>query len=162
VWSCGDGGESAEDLQLSSAPDLPELARIGGVQDLWPFSFGFDATRETVRAAYGEPATITEESAGDESTGTAITWHYDGVTFSFFSDPTQDLEFLTAVRIATSAIPLRGGVSLGMGRDELVDVLGEPAMAKDSILAFFYLTSNIQAELEGTRVSAITLARALP
>ena len=71
---CGGGGTAAGDADGSanggeSGADLPELAAIGGAQDVWGFSFGFDASREVVREALGDPETVTEAPIQESGAG---------------------------------------------------------------------------------------------
>ena len=111
------GEEEASVPVQEAGPELPQLVLVAGAQDLWPFEFGFDATRESLAVFLGAAETISRDELLE-------TWQYEGFEITFFVDSDQELELLMSVRITSEEVPLRGGVSLGMSRAGIVDLMG--------------------------------------
>lgn len=177
VLSCVEepSGRKPETPQPQPEPELPELSLVGGAQDLWPFDFGFDATRAAVATEFGDPSernTVpvganrdSGASDGDSengSTGVVESWRYEGVSFDFFIDPEQNLEFLLSAQVSDSSIVLGSGISIGMEVDDLFGIMGEPAVSTERNLVYFYLTNTIEFHVGEDRVAAVTLSRAMP
>jgi hypothetical protein len=148
--------------QLASA-GLPELATIGGAQDIWPFAFGLDASREDVRAQRGEPTSTAERPAGTGSVDTSVvTWEYPDAVFTFFVDRSVETDDLLSASVRSQAVPLRGGLSVGMSPAAAREILGEPNVEEEGFAAWFYFTSTIELFWDEEAVNEIVLARALP
>jgi hypothetical protein len=155
-------GSEEQPTDLASAP-LPELATIGGAQDVWPFEFGLDAKRIDVEAAIGTPESISERAAGTESSpGRVVSWTFPTVEFRFFVSSDGAEEFMLAATITSAEVPLRGGLSVGMSIEDAVAVLGKPDVENESLLVYFYFNSTIELYKSDGMVEAVMLARALP
>jgi hypothetical protein len=150
-------GEGAEPER-----ELPELAAVGGVQDLWAFPFSLTSNRETVREAYGEPEWVDASQPGGDAASEVIEWGYEGVVFSFFAKNGDQLESLISATIARNDVPLDGELEIGMPIDEARTILGEPQVQTDEALVFFYFDTTIELRYEDGVVTEIVLARALP
>lgn len=143
--------------------ELMDLAAIGGAQDVWGFSFGFDASRELVREQLGEPNTVSEAPIQENGAGPQVVrWFYDGLEVTFLSNPAEELEFVLSVRVEQADVPLRGGLRIGMPVDEALALLGEPRVSQDNARVWFYLNTTIELTVRDGRVEAVTLARAMP
>jgi len=174
VLSCGPGNEAAESAAGSqqsgiSAQDrpapagLPGIAAIGGVQDVWPFSFGLDSDRTVVESALGAPTGTRSRPAGDsETSATVVTWEYPGVSFTFFVDGAAQVEELLTARIASADVAVGGGLAVGMSEEEAVALLGEPGYRSGDDIVYFYYSTTIELVVRRGRVVEIALARALP
>lgn len=145
----------------TGAESAANLASIGGAQDVWPFTFGFDADRTKVEQALGPP-----ESTQDD--GNVTTWSYPGLDLDFFREETGETEYLIAAHITEDAevrgepIALRGGLHLGMSRDEALQLLGEPGLEAGRAIVFFYYTTTIELLIRNNTVREVVLARAMP
>lgn len=142
------------------------------MQDVWPFSFGFDATRAAVARVYGPPREIqrrdllgaepggTQAADEDETTAFIEERRYAGVVFEFFVSP-SGAEMLLSVRLvdnngapsgaegAEQAEPLprqAGELHLGMLATEAGELLGEPQAYRpgvgDSTTLGYFYASN--------------------
>jgi len=170
ITSC-EGREPRPEATVGSedqSPDLagaglPELATVGGAQDVWPFEFGLDGQRKDVEAAMGAPDAVSERAAGTaDSPGRVVTWTYPTAEFRFFVSAGGEEEFMVAATITSSEQPLRGGLAVGMSIEEAIAVLGKPDVENESLLVYFYFTSTIEIYKSDGTVEAIMLARALP
>lgn len=170
VGACGGRGQDAAgksgadkgDADLASTA-LPELAVVGGAQDVWPFEFGLDAKRAGVESILGAPDDVSERAAGTgSSTGRVITWTYPDVTFTFFIDAHGRDEYLLSAAFTSPEIPLGNGLSVGMPAEAARALLGEPDVRDESLSAYFYYTSTIELHVTDGTVTRIVLARALP
>ena len=166
---CGPGrenaaaGGSAAEESPDSAGELPELAAIGGVQDVWAFPFGLDADREGVRSELGEPVSVNQTRSGENEDGpTVIRWFYERFSLTFLVDATGEQEYLLSARLSDPEAPLRGGLRVGMPVDEAIALLGEPRVASGDSRVWFYLNSTIELVVGGNEVEAVVLSRALP
>lgn len=167
--SCG-GGTPASDVgppvteeTNMAAAELPEIATIGGAQDVWPFPFGLDAGRERVESALGPPAAEESRPAGgNDSTALIVTWDYPDFSFTFFADEASDTEQLLSARVKSSGVGLRGGIEIDMKTDDALALLGEPGFRSHDRAVFFYYSSTIELVLRDGRVSEIALSRAMP
>ncbi|MBU8912760.1 MAG: hypothetical protein KOO61_01970 [Spirochaetales bacterium] len=167
--SCG-GRSPASDLpppiveeNEPAAAQLPEIATIGGVQDVWPFSFGLDADRELVRSIFGPPAAQESQPVGgNDSTADIVSWDYPGFSFTFFVDDAAPTEQLLSARISSSAVELRGGLAIDMKTEEALAILGEPGFRSDDRAVFFYYATTIELDIRDDRISEIALSRAMP
>jgi len=148
----------------SAEPDteLPELAAVGGVQDLWAFPFSMTANRETVREEYGEPEWVESSQPQGDVGSEVIEWGYPGVVFSFFAKSSDELESLLSALVTSNDTPLNGELEIGMAIDEARGVLGEPQVQTDETLVFFFFDTTIELRYEDGTVTGIVLARALP
>lgn len=158
----GCGRSVAPGPALASAPELPLLPAVGGVQDLWPFEFGFDAGRSVVRSTLGEPSDTEERQVPDTPDAAAVVWRYPGLELIFYHDTGQSLEYLLSVRVSDSGIRLGAGVSVGMTQTEVTAIMGEPALQDEGLLAYFYLTGTIEFVVTDGAVVAVVLTRAMP
>ena len=119
-------GRGTEATSAEAAPELasaalPELASVGGAQDVWPFEFGLDADRASVEAMLGAPESVSERPAGTEDApGRVFTWSYPAVEFQFFVGFDSEEEFMLAATITSPDQPLRGGLSVGMSIEDAV------------------------------------------
>jgi len=147
----------------AEASSLPELAVIGGVQDVWAFEFGMDADRARVREVLGEPGRVVESGPDGSDAGPRIErFQYEGIQVDFLLDPTDGHEYLLLVRISDPSVPLSGGLRIGMPVDEAADLLGEPQIADAELQVYFYRATTIELGVSDGVVETITLARALP
>ena len=145
------------------APDLPELSAIGGVHDVWAFPFGMDANRERVRDRLGDPRTTVETHGPGEASGPRVErWHYEGVHFTFLIHEADGYEHLLGARIEGPAVPVRGGLEIGMPLDEALSLLGEPRIVDGESHVYFYRDTTIEIIAPDARVEAIQLSRAMP
>ncbi len=143
--------------------DRPDLARVGGVQDVWGFEFGMDADRERVRHELGSPASVSESSAPESASGLEVErWYYDGFQVTFLINVREEYEHLLAVRIEDPKVPLRGGLRIGMRLDAALELLGEPRVVDGASRVYFYRDSTIEVVAPATTVEAVQLSRALP
>ena len=157
------GGAEAPSDPAEPSGELPSLAMIGGVRDVWPFEFGLDADREAVRSVAGDPIAVTASGTMATDAGPEILrWEYDGVQMTFLIDSAAEREYLISVRISHPDVPLRGGLSIGMPLDEAVELLGEPRVVSNESRVYFYRDTTIELIAPGDVVQAVTLARALP
>ena len=162
---CGESAppEAQEPAVEQAAADLPEIAAIGGVQDVWAFDFGMDADREAVRAELGEPRSraVSEESdrAGEPD---IVVWRYDGLEITFLIDAVNEIEYLLSARISDPSVPIRGGLEVGMQLDRATELLGDPRVINERSLVYFYRNTTIELVVSDGVVEAIHLARALP
>jgi len=155
-----DAREPAEEVAEDVAPELPA---IGGVQDVWEFPFGFDSSRDEVRAAYGVPDTVTAAPVVEGDDAPVVEeWQYDGVLVVFYLDEEQEYDFVVSVEVDSSTISLGGGLSVEMATDGARRVLGEPGLDTGRSLVYFYMTTTIELAYEQEIVTAIVLSRALP
>ena len=167
VTSC-DGRRSQDEADASEHPErasanLPELATVGGAQDVWPFEFGLDASRPQVEEAMGRPAEVTERPAGtQDSPGRVVTYEYPAVSFQFFVSAEGQDEFLLSATVTSPEVALRGGLSVGMPVDDALMILGDPDVEDNGLLVYFYFTSTIELYVSEGTVDAVMLARALP
>ena len=146
-----------------AAAELPGIAAIGGVQDVWPFSFGLDADRALVQSVLGLPAATGSRSAGGNDTrAKVVTWEYPGVSFTFFVDEAARIEDLLVARVDSSDVALRGGLAVGMTADDALALLGEPGYRAGDEVIYFYYTTTIELLVRRGRVAEIALARAMP
>ena len=142
---------------------IPELAQIGGVQDVWGFDFGMDANRTRVRVELGEPESVMETSATGGAVGPQLErWFYDGFQVTFLINEPEEYEILLAVRIEDPAVPVRGGLWIGMPLDEAFELLGEPRVVDGASHVYFYRDATIELIARGPSIEAIQLSRALP
>lgn len=159
-----DGADSVPaetDHQASVA--LPELATIAGVRDVWPFGFGLSASRSAVRDALGEPADVQQSASRDGTAGSAVEiWRYEGVQLTFLVDETRDQEYLLSARISDDGPALRGGLTIGMSTEAARSLLGEPQVADDARIVYFYRDTTIELRVDDGIVASVHLARALP
>lgn len=161
----------------AAPPDLAPIARIGGVQDVWPFAFGFDADRATVEKHLGSPSAVSsrpvpDDSANDpdaSSSGAApvsnaeiVTWVYNGVSLLFYVDDTAPLDFLISVRVISPDVAVRGGLFVGMNVGDAVALLGEPGFEQENQIVYFYYSTTIELIADGELVAEIVLSRVLP
>lgn len=164
--SCG--GPAADDTggeptAREADAELPELAAIGGVRDVWAFGFGMDAGREAVLEQLGEPRARTESEDSRRAGGPEIVvWEYDGLEITFLIDVVNESEYLLSVRISDPSVPLRGGLEVGMQLDRATEMLGEPRVVNEGSLVYFYRNTTIELITDDRVVEAIHLARALP
>lgn len=163
----GCGGPTADEAQEPDAAntpaELPELAAIGGVHDVWAFEFGMDSDREAVRAHLGEPAARIEgEDSGRAGAPRIVVWEYDGLEVTFLIDEANESERLLSVEISDPSVPTRGGLEVGMQLDRATELLGEPRVVNERSLVYFYRNTTIELIASGDVVEAIHLARALP
>ncbi|MFW5743161.1 MAG: hypothetical protein ACOCVO_01000 [bacterium] len=162
---CGESSppQAQEPAAEQATADLPEIAAIGGVQDVWAFDFGMDADREAVRAQRGEPRAraVSEESdrAGEPD---IVVWRYDGLEITFLIDAANETEYLLSARISDPSVPIRGGLEVGMQLDRATELLGEPRVIEERSLVYFYRNTTIELVVSDDVVEAIHLARALP
>ncbi len=162
---CGESAppEAQEPAAEEATADLPEIAAIGGVQDVWAFDFGMDADREAVRAELGEPRSraVSEESdrAGEPD---IVVWRYDGLEITFLIDAVNEIEYLLSARISDPSVPIRGGLEVGMQLDRATELLGDPRVINERSLVYFYRNTTIELVVSDGVVEAIHLARALP
>lgn len=168
VAGCSAADRGGTEVQAEAEPNqasakLPSIAVIGGVQDVWPFSFGFDASRIVVEKSFGQPTDIeTRPAGGVDTTAVVQTWSYPGVIFTFYVDEPTNTDDLLAARIDDPAITLNGGLFLGMPVSDAVALLGEPGHESGDELVYFYYATTIELVTEGDVVSAVVLARAMP
>ena len=161
VAACDRPGRGSE----PAAPALPDLAGVGGVQDVWPFPFGFDADRGVVEEAFGPPARVDfPELPRTQAGGTdVVRWHYPGLVFTFLlRSGGAPAESLMAVRIENSDVQVRSGLRIGMSRQEALDLLGDPQIESDGSLVYFFAASTIELEFSDGLLGAVVLARAMP
>lgn len=143
--------------------DRPDLARVGGVHDVWGFEFGMDADRKRVRSDLGSPVSISESSAPESASGLEVErWYYGGFQVTFLINVPEEYEHLLAVRIEDPQVPLRGGLRIGMPLDHALELLGEPRVVDGASYVYFYRDSTIEVVAPGTVVEAVQLSRALP
>ncbi len=141
----------------------PDLARIGGVRDVWGFEFGMDADRERVRSDLGEPVTVSESPAPESASGLEVErWYYDGFHVTFLINVPEEYEHLLAVRIEDPRVPLRGGLRIGMPLDEALELLGDPRVVDGASQVYFYRDSTIEIVAPEAAVESVQLSRALP
>ena len=153
---------AAEENEMAAAT-LPEIATIGGAQDVWPFSFGLDADRELVGSIFGPPAAeVSETVGGNGSTVLIVSWDYPGFSFTFFIDEAVPAEQLLSARVNSPAVELRGGISIDMKTEDALAILGEPGFRSDDRAVFFYYATTIELVIRDGRVSEIALSRAMP
>ena len=153
---------AAEENEMAAAT-LPEIATIGGVQDVWPFSFGLDADRELVGSIFGPPAAeVSKTVGGNDSTVLIVSWDYPGFSFTFFIDEAVPAEQLLSARVSSPAVELRGGLSIDMKTEDALAILGEPGFRSDDRAVFFYYATTIELVIRDDRVSEIALSRAMP
>jgi len=157
---CGDppAEESADPVEA-----LPELATIGGVQDVWNFPFGFNDDRDAVRDVIGEANEVVIElvDAIDDEPWVEE-WYYDGFEVDFYVDPVQSIDYVLAATVTSDEVDLRGGLAVGMTADEAVELLGEPQPGTGNDIVYFYMTTSIVLTQTNGKITSITLARALP
>ena len=151
----------SDEIELA-ATELPEIALIGGAQDIWPFAFGLDASRTAVESELGPSAKTEISPVGSESTAMIAKWTYPGVVLTFFVDEQAGIEQLLSAEILSDDIELRGGLELGMATVDVVRLLGEPGLRADDMLVYFYYATTIGISVAADRVSAVTLSRAMP
>ncbi len=153
----------AADDQVTPDGGVPDLARIGGVQDVWGFDFGMDANRTRVRVALGEPESVMETTASGGVVGPQLErWFYEGFQVTFLVNEAEEHELLIAVRIEDPVVPVRGGLRIGMPLDEALDLLGEPRVVDGASHVYFYRDATIEIVARGHSIEAIQLSRALP
>ena len=151
-----------EEIQ-SAAAELPEIATIGGAQDVWPFSFGLDAGRVLVESTLGPPdAEESQPAGGNDSTALIVSWEYPETSFTFFADEATGTEQLLSARIRTSDVWLRGGLKIDMNSEDAIELLGEPGFRAEDRVVYFYYSTTIELVIRDHRVSEIALSRALP
>ncbi|MEE8440452.1 MAG: hypothetical protein V3S41_01930 [Spirochaetia bacterium] len=167
--SCGgrapqpDAQRPAAEEPKTAAAELPELATIGGAQDVWPFSFGLDADRELVESTLGPPAVEESQPAGgSDSTAFIVSWEYPGFSFAFFVDEAVQTEQLLSARVRSSDVRLQGGLSIDMKTEDALALLGEPGFRSDDLAVYFYYLTTIELVIRDGRVSEIALSRAMP
>lgn len=159
---CSQGEEEQADAQSARA-ELPALATIGGVQDVWGFSFGMSADRETVRGALGEPVSVETSQAGTNGQGPQIErWAYEDLEVTFVVGAQGGTDYLLSVLVREPDVPLRGGIRIGMPLEEALSLLGEPRVVNDGSHVWFYRATTIEIVVRDQRVEAVHLARALP
>lgn len=142
---------------------LPDLASVGGVQDVWAFDFSMTSDRSQVRAELGEPTTVVESQAAETGSGPQIVrWLYNGLEITFLIDALGEHEYLLSVRIDDADVPLRGGLSIGMPAEEAMALLGEAEVNSDQVRVFFYRSTTIEIVVDDGAVTEVHLARALP
>ncbi len=143
--------------------DRPDLARVGGVRDVWGFEFGMDADRERVRSHLGSPVSMSESSAPESASGLEVErWYYEGFQVPFLINVPEDYEHLLAVRIEGPQVPLRGGLRIGMRLDHALELLGDPRVVNGASYVYFYRDSTIEVVAPDATVEAVQLSRALP
>ena len=169
LTSCGgrapvsDTSMPATEETNMAAAELPEIAAIGGAQDVWPFSFGLDADREVVESTLGPPAAEESKPAGSsDSTALIISWDYPGLSFTFFSDEASGTEQLLSARVRTPDVGLRGGLTIDMKTADALALLGEPGFRTNDRVVFFYYSTTIELVIRDDRISEIVLSRAMP
>lgn len=146
-----------------AAAELPEIAAIGGAQDVWPFAFGLDADREVVESTLGPPAAEESKPAGSsDSTALIVSWDYPGLSFTFFADEASGTEQLLSARVRTPDVGLRGGLTIDMKTADALALLGEPGFRTNDRVVFFYYSTTIELVIRDDRVSEIALSRAMP
>jgi len=151
-----------DEFQLAAA-ELPEIAAIGGAQDVWPFSFGLDAGRALVESTLGPPdAEESHPAGGNDSTALIVSWEYPELSFTFFADEATGTEQLLSARIRTSDVGLRGGLKIDMKSEDAIELLGEPGFRAENRVVYFYYSTTIELVIRDGRVSEIALSRALP
>jgi hypothetical protein len=166
--------EESEDVAPVAPAPLPA---VGGVQDVWPFPFGFNATRAVVTAQYGPPETATSTTVeGTDVAARIVTHQYPGVLFEFLvpEEHARD-EVLLAVTFLDSEpadergpVPRPDPLRVGMAASEARALLGEPqaesadAGGAGTVLAYFYAHNTITLGVSGGGVTRIVLARAIP
>jgi len=151
-----------EETQLAAA-ELPEIATIGGAQDVWPFSFGLDAGRSLVESTLGPPdAEDSQPAGGNDSTALIVSWEYPETSFTFFADEATGTEQLLSARIRTADVGLRGGLTIDMKSEDAIELLGEPGFRAENRVVYFYYSTTIELVIRDGRVSEIALSRALP
>ncbi len=167
--SCGgraplpDAQRPATEETKAAAAELPELAGIGGAQDVWPFSFGLDADRELVESTLGRPAAEESQPAGGSgSTAFIVSWDYPEFSFTFFVDEAVQTEQLLSARVRSSDVMLQGGLSIDMKTADALALLGEPGFRSDDRAVYFYYLTTIELVIRDGRVSEIALSRAMP
>lgn len=144
------------------AEDLPELARVAGAQDLWAFPFSLSATRADVQAAYGAPLRRGSDASRGGTAASIIEWEYEDAVLSFFARNDGSEEYLVSASITGPAAPLNGPVRIGTAVESVREVFGEPRVASDERLVYFFSHTTVEFAVENGRVAAVTLARALP
>lgn len=154
-------GCDAADEPAGQHDTIPELARIGGVQDVWGFDFGMDSSRTRVRVDLGEPESVMETTGG--VVGPQLErWFYEGFQVTFLINESEEYEFLLAVRIEDATVPMRGGLRIGMPLDEALALLGEPRIVDGASHVYFYRDTTIEVVARGPTIEAVQLSRALP
>jgi hypothetical protein len=163
LWACSGRQRTAGDGtdEPPAAPELPEVASIAGVQDVWPFVFGFDATREDVERALGVAQSMTSRNAG-ESDATVVTWNYPAVDFVFYLAPSTQSEFILSARIRDETVSLGAGIGIGMPADRAAHILGDPGHRTNDTLVYFYYSTTIELVIRDDLVREIVIARSLP
>ena len=152
------GGAEESPAETDAGP--PPLLAIGGAQDVWPFSFGLNATFADVEAALGTPQEVIDEPA--EGAGPAIIrWVYPGLIVTFLAPSPTRVQILT-VRFAGPQYPLKGGLELGMPAERARQLMGEPRVVSDESEVWFYSTTTIELVVSEGRVRSVQVARALP
>lgn len=163
LTGCRGADPEPEHTKDTAADALPELARIGGVVDVWPFEFGLNASRDAVRDALGDPVDVEESAPRQSVVGSRVeVWSYHGVALTFLVEEGRNEEYLLSARVSEPAPPLRGGLAIGMRVGEARELLGEPRVADETRLVYFYRDTTIELELGDGVVRSVTLARALP
>lgn len=169
LWACGVQESSADNTPGDAPAPLPQ---VGGVQDVWPFAFGFDATRVLVAGEYGQPRTIDERPVeGTDVAASIVEYGYDGVRFEFLvPDDADRPEVLLSVafigHVGTDHVGPPGPrqLTVGMSADQVHTLLGEPHVLPvgPDTLAYFYEHNTITVTLVDDRVAEIVLSRAIP
>jgi hypothetical protein len=153
---------AAESVAEPQNPDLPELAAVGGAQDLWAFPFSLSATRSEIAQAYGEPLS----RRGDDSRGgpgaRIVEWDYTGVTLAFFVRADGSEEYLVSARISDASVPVEGPIQLGTPVEAVRELLGEPNVDTESRLVYFFSLTTIEIGYQDGAVTELTLGRSLP
>jgi hypothetical protein len=146
-----------------AATELPRIAAIGGVQDVWPFSFGLDADRPAVESDLGPPDSSESRAPGGRDTNAfVVMWDYPGVTFTFYVDEAAEVEDILTARVSSPDVALRGGLAIGMTEDEAKSLLGEPGYRAGDELVYFYYSTTMELVIRAGRLVEIVLARAMP
>ncbi|MFW5689379.1 MAG: hypothetical protein ACOC1U_07400, partial [Spirochaetota bacterium] len=106
---CGAGdagnGTQAPEPSSTTQAELPELERVGGVQDVWALPFGMNADRDTVRAELGEPAEVERPERPEDAGGPMVErWRYEGLVLTFLVDPVGEQEYLLTARILDESV----------------------------------------------------------
>jgi hypothetical protein len=146
----------------SQPATLPQIAAVGGVQDVWPFSFGFDANQDVLEQILGTPVGTELAQVGTDGGANVEKWFYEGLEFMFFTAEGTEQEHLLSVRINSPEIELRGGLALGMVVEQVVTLMGEPSLRRDDRLVYFYYATTIELTVENGRISEVSLSRAMP
>lgn len=160
IYSC-DRSPEVEAEPLRAQAELPEIAPISGVQDLWPFEFGFDASRSEAARILGPPVRVENRDVG-RSDASVVAAYYPDLELVFLRRESDVSEYLLSARFTGPRRPLGMDIHVGMELESLRAALGEPGHETGDRIVYFYYTTSIEVVFDGPTVTEIVLARALP